>query len=142
MKLLMILLSIAFIEKGCNESEINQDNISLEYISSSRGSYKQIIINKKVVSSIQKRGVTAITKTCTSKDWGNITNTLKAIDVENIPNLEAPSKKFLFDGAAIARLKISYGGDTYETKPFDHGNPPKDIVNLIEEILSISENIE
>ena len=64
------------------------------------------------------------------------------MDIEQIPNLKAPTENRFFDGAAIANLKISYKGTIYESASFDHGNPPKEIEPLVKEILSISENIE
>ena len=142
MKFLLIILSLALTERGCGNSKINQDNISLEYTASSRGIYKQIFINKKTISSSNKRGGNSIIKDCSEENWNSIIKHLKLIDAQNISTLKAPSKKFQFDGAAIAHLKITKGDKTYETPPFDHGNPPEEIAELVKEILSISENIE
>jgi len=141
MKYLIIFLSL-FLDKGCTQSNINQDYISIEYSILSRGTYKQIIVNNKTVSKTNKRGGKLTESKYNEANWTKIMNILKTIDVENISSLEAPSKKFLFDGAPIANLKITYNDTIYETKPFDHGNPHKTIKLLIKEILSISENIE
>lgn len=142
MKYLLIILLGIFIDNGCSQSKINQDSISLEYTTQSRGSYQQIIINKKRVSVENKRDSDPINKPCTEDDWSKLMKALKTVDVENIPNLKAPSEKRFFDGAAIANLKIIYNGNTYKTPSFDHGNPHEDITNLVKEILSLSENIE
>ncbi|GAA3633215.1 hypothetical protein [Flavivirga jejuensis] len=142
MKFLFIILSLAFIDSRCSESKIDQETISLEYSAQSRGLYKNIKINKKNISFENKRNTSPLIKACSQTHWNNLLKALKPIDVENIPNLKAPSENRLFDGAAIARLKIIYDGTTYETKPFDHGNPPKEIEILVKEILSTSENIE
>ncbi|GAA4803912.1 META domain-containing protein [Litoribaculum gwangyangense] len=119
-----------------------QEQIKIEYTASSRGVYNQIIVNKETVSSLQKRGGEPNRKPSEEKNWKTITEMLKSIDVENISTLNAPSKAFQYDGAAIAHLKITKNGKTYESPPFDHGNPPKEISELVKEILSISENIE
>ena len=142
MKFLFIFLSLVFADNRCSESKINQEAISLEYSAKSRGSYKNIKINKKNIAVENKRDSAPLTKTCSEAHWNNLLKALKPINVENIPNLKAPSENRFFDGAAIARLKIIYDGTTYETNPFDHGNPPKEIETLVKEILSISENIE
>lgn len=142
MKFLILLLSLTFVEKGCTGSEINQDHITIEYTASSRGTYKQIIINNKTVSKTDKRGKKPIQTNCSEIMWNKIMETLKTIDFENIPNLEAPSKKFQFDGAPLANLKLFYGDTVYVSKPFDHGNPHKDIELLIKDILSMTKNIE
>lgn len=142
MKYLFLILSLTFFDNGCSESKINQDAISLEYTAQSRGPYTCIIINSKNVSVQTKREAKPNIKVCNKTDWEKIINALKTIDVENIPNLKAPSQDRLFDGAAIGNLKVTYNGHIYESQSFDHGNPPKEIAQLVKEILSISENIE
>jgi hypothetical protein len=142
MKIIILLLSIVLFDKGCSESKINQDNMTIEYSTLSRGSYKLIKVNKKSISVINKRNAKPIIKTCSEKDWDKLIDVLKTIDIENLPNLKAPSEKRLFDGAAIANLLITYNSNTYKSASFDHGNPPKEIESIVKEILSISENIE
>lgn len=123
-------------------NEMSYDSLKIEYSSISMGGYMQVIINKGTVSTLKKRGSEPITKICKEDDWDNILTILKPIDFNKMPSLEAPSKAFQFDGAGMAHLKISYKDSIYETPPFDHGNPPKDIAELVKEILSISEIIE
>lgn len=142
MKVLFIFLSLIFVANGCSASKINQDTISIEYSAQSRRTFKHIIISKKSISVVNNNSETPMIKTCSGADWNNILKALKPIDIKNIPNLKAPSEKRFFDGAAIGNFKINYNGKTYETPPFDHGNPPKEIEKLVKEILSISENIE
>ncbi len=142
MKYLFILLSLVFTDNQCSESKINQDALSLEYSANSRGLYKNIKVNKKDISVINKRDALAFTKGCSEGDWKKLLNALKPVEVDHIPNLKAPSNNRLFDGAAIARLKINYEGTLYETKPFDHGNPPEEIAALVKEILTLAKNIE
>ncbi|WP_295982933.1 META domain-containing protein [uncultured Algibacter sp.] len=119
----------------------NNDYV-IEYTAASRGSYQQININNQTVSIISKRGGSAKAKTCSEADWEKLITLINTIEIEKITELEAPSKRFQFDGAAIARLTIKHKDSTYETNSFDHGNPPKEISVLVKEILSIGENIE
>jgi len=142
MKIIMVLLSLIALDKGCCESKINQDVISIEYSALSRGTYISIVINKKLISVINNRGSKPETKPCTEDQWETLITLLKTVNIEQIPNLKAPSENRFFDGAAIAKLKITYKGTVYESASFDHGNPPEEIAPLVKEILSISENIE
>ncbi|NMH86928.1 hypothetical protein [Flavivirga algicola] len=142
MKFLFILLSFVLADNSCSESNINQNTLLIEYSARSRGIYKNIKINKKTISIINKREAAVFTKPCSKAHWDSLLKVLKPIDVKNISHLKAPSQNRFFDGAAIARLKIVYNGNTYETQAFDHGNPPEEIAALVKEILSISENIE
>ena len=123
--------------------EANQKNpISFEYIASARNSYLNVIANNGAISKSKKRGGNPINKVCNDSDWYSLLILLKEVNLEKLPELKAPSKDFQFDGAAKSRLKVLSDGKTYETQPFDHGNPPKEIVELVKELLSISENIE
>jgi hypothetical protein len=56
------------------------------------------------------------------------------VDLEEIPNLKAPTEKRFYDGAAIANINIIYKGKTYESNGFDHGNPPLEIEKLVNKI--------
>ncbi|MFI1772882.1 META domain-containing protein [Thalassobellus citreus] len=114
----------------------------IEYTASSRGVFKHIIINKKNISIASKRGGKPTIKEYNEAYWNSLLETIKTLNIESISTLEAPSKKFQFDGAPLAHLKITKGEVTYESSPFDHGNPPIEIETLVKEILSISENIE
>ncbi|MEN3323399.1 hypothetical protein VP395_06645 [Mariniflexile soesokkakense] len=142
MKFLIVLLSLLFVDNGCSQANIKQDTISIDYSTHSRRTFKHISISKKSISVLNKRGETRLIKPCSKPNWKSILKALKPIDIENIPNLKAPSENRFFDGAAIANLKITYDGKTYESQSFDHGNPPKEIAELVKEMLSISENIE
>ena len=142
MKFLIILLSLISVDPSCSQSKKNQDTISIEYSAHSRGTYKHIIVNKKQISIENRRGESPIIKTCNEAHWDALLKALKPVDIENIPNLKAPSEKRFYDGAAIASLTIIYNGETYATTSFDHGNPPKEIAELVKEMVSISENIE
>jgi heat shock protein HslJ len=125
-----------------NKTEKEEESISFEYSAHSRGTFKHIIISKKQFSIQNNRGDVVLVKKSNQAHWNTLLKASKSIDIENIPNLKAPSEKRFFDGAAIASLKIIYNGKTYETPSFDHGNPPKEIAELVKEILSISENID
>ncbi|WP_445737974.1 META domain-containing protein [Mariniflexile sp.] len=124
------------------KAEKQNVNVSFEYSAHSRGKFSHIIIDKKSMSVKNKRDTTPIIKKCPKSSWNRLLKAFEPVNVENIPNLKAPSEKRFFDGAAIAKLKITYNGKTYETPSFDHGNPPQEIAELVKEILSISENIE
>ncbi|MBP0902699.1 META domain-containing protein [Mariniflexile gromovii] len=127
---------------NADKTQKEDEPISFEYVAHSRGTFKHIIISKKQISIQNNRGDASILKNINKTHWNTLLKALKPIDIENIPNLKAPSENRFFDGAAIANLKITYEGKTYESQSFDHGNPPKEIAQLVKEMLSISENIE
>ncbi|WP_242131197.1 META domain-containing protein [Aestuariivivens marinum] len=124
-------------------TEIASDNIKIEYSASSRGFHKQIVITKDSISTTSKRDSKSVTKQISPEHLKQLIEFLKSVDITALSSFEPPSKNHQFDGAAIARLTIiSTNGKTFKTQAFDHGNPPKEIAELVKEVLSISENIE
>lgn len=122
---------------------IPQDStIQIEYRASTRGFYQKIRVVNGKISTTKKRGKNAHLQAISKNDWEQILVVLNHTKLENISELLPPSQDFQFDGAPLARLKIISNGKTYETQGFDHGNPPKEVAELVKEILSISENIE
>ncbi|PWH83690.1 hypothetical protein DIS18_03805 [Algibacter marinivivus] len=140
MKLLLILLSIT-LAKGCYP-QAEQDNLSLEYTASTRGSYLQIIIKDKTIYYSKERGANSITKSCPDELWEKILKECYRVDLEKLPTFTVPSKNHQLDGALRAYLKIITNGEIHQSQSFDHGNPPKEIASLVKEILSVVENIE
>jgi hypothetical protein len=58
------------------------------------------------------------------------------LDLDLLSQLKAPTEKRLFDGAAIANLKITKQGKTFESQSFDHGYPPAEIEKVVNKMLS------
>jgi len=54
--------------------------------------------------------------------------------------LKAPTDKRFADTAAKATLAIQFGDVEYMISPIDHDNPPKEIVAVVNKVLSIKEN--
>jgi len=121
--------------------KINPD-VALEYSTLSRGSYKMIQLANKTISVQKSRNSKMITKACSVGEWNKIINVLDNINLKNLTTLKAPTQARLYDGAAIANLKVIYNGTTYDVPPFDHGKPAKEIEALVNQILSIAGNIE
>ncbi|MBC3758275.1 META domain-containing protein [Hyunsoonleella sp. SJ7] len=121
---------------------VEENVMSIEYYASSRGRYRYVEINKDSISFSKKRGEKITNMPCDKAYWGSLLVLCNTIDFENMANLEAPSKSFQFDGAPLARLKIIANGETFESVPFDHYNPPKEVAVLVNKIVSLMENIE
>lgn len=145
--------SVLFVENGfslfCKKrslllatKDIKAPQMSFEYSTSSRSAYKYIKVDENTISLSKKRGGKSLEIPSNVAQWETLVELSNAIEIENLSDIKAPSKKFLFDGAALAHFRITSNGTTYESSPFDHGNPPKEIARLVKEILSIVENIE
>ena len=112
-----------------------EENIT--YTAYSRGFFREVRIQQNQFAVSEKRGADLNWKSLSAEDQRNIFNALKDIDVKKINSLEAPSNKRFHDGAAIAQLKVETKTDTFESAAFDHGNPPREIATLVEQLLKL-----
>ncbi|MEG1237918.1 MAG: hypothetical protein RSD30_10155 [Flavobacterium sp.] len=132
MRILSLLLLTLFIGTSCS-SQKNADmtKTQLEYTAVSRGIYKKIIVQNKTATVTNGRNAEAVETKIDEAKWKQIAAQFSKINLENIPNLKAPTEKRFYDGAAIGNLKITQNQKTYETKGFDNGFPPKEIEKLV-----------
>ncbi|MEZ0180911.1 hypothetical protein AB9T89_01605 [Flavobacterium oncorhynchi] len=132
MRILSLLLLTIFIGTSCS-SQKNADmtKTQLEYTAVSRGIYKKIIIQNKTATVTNGRNAEAVEVKIDEAKWKQIAAEFSKINLENIPNLKAPTEKRFYDGAAIGNLKVTQNQKTYETKGFDNGFPPKEIEKLV-----------
>ena len=132
MRILSLLLLTLFIGTSCS-SQKNADmtKTQLEYTAVSRGIYKKIIVQNKTATVTNGRNAEAVEIKIDDAKWKQIAAEFSKINLENIPNLKAPTEKRFYDGAAIGNLKVTQNQKTYETKGFDNGFPPKEIEKLV-----------
>lgn len=120
-----------------------ENDMSITYQAATRGFFEKIWINEHFINFSNDYNLTISEKVeCPSKDWNELTDLIKKIDMSLLPNLEAPSKSSHHDAAAAATLEIGIQGKTYKTPIFDHGNPPKSIENIVNKVLSMKKMAE
>jgi hypothetical protein len=143
MKIIAILFLTVLLGKGCH-GQVSQDlnEAIIEYSANSRGLHTTIVIENKTISVTNTRDGKPVSSSLTDEQWNKLIAEFEKIDLEEIPNLKAPTQKRFHDGAAIANLKITYKGKTYETQTFDHGYPPEKIKNIVNTVLSFSKKEE
>ena len=120
-------------------SKTNQtENMIFEYTAITRGSYTMVKANKDTITYQLSRTSKEETKDCTKQNWDTLTNLASNVDITKIDQLEAPSKAHQYDGAPIANLNVTVGDKTYRTQSFDAGNPPKEIAEIVNYLLSLT----
>lgn len=134
----MIFLSI-FLSKSCNK-ELNDEmkNTTIEYQALSRGYYLNITIHDEDLSITDKQNGQPRDYKLSKKDWKELADLYKVIDLKKLSEYKAPTEKRFYDGAAIANLRIIYDGKTYETQAFDHETPPVEIEKFVNKIVSFA----
>ena len=140
MRIVSLLWVFLFALASCNSqkntvgSTIKMKDIEIQYEANTRGFYQKLVLKNAAISSTKDRnGIEIpIVQPVSDADWNAIKDEINKVDLENLPNLKAPTEKRFYDGAAIANLKIIYKGETYQTTDFDHGFPPMQIKRVIE----------
>lgn len=138
----MILLTI-FLGKGCSQETKNDlENSSIEYIANTRGYYQKITIQNQEVSISKNRneeGKGTTTK-ISDADWKELVNVFETIQLDSLSTYKDPTQKRFYDGAPMAKLKITYKEKEYESLNFDHGFPPVEIEKLVTKIVSFGKD--
>ena len=115
-----------------------QEDMKISYRAATRGFYLQIWIEGDSIKYTSDNTLKAITThQIPIEEKESLMSLINDFDEKTLPELEAPSTRHQFDGAAIATLEITNGEDSYKTVAFDHGNSPKPIALIVDKILSI-----
>lgn len=137
----MILLTI-FLGKSCsNEVQNDINNAVLQYHAHTRGFHLKIIVNKQVATISQGRTPETMSQKqikISDSDWKELLSLFEKTNLESLSDLKDPTQKRFYDGAAIADLKVKYQDKNYETQAFDHGNPPREIKDLVNKIVALA----
>ena len=135
-KSIVLLLSILVFAGCAGQKRTAQNETKMEYKAYSRGFYQEITIEKQLVFVAKSRDEKPLIFKIPIADWNNLNSSIQELDLDLLSQLKAPTEKRLFDGAAIANLKITKQGKTFESQSFDHGYPPVEIEKVVNKILS------
>ena len=141
MKIIAVLFLITFLGKSCDADKKQElENTIIEYTANTRGYYYKITIQNQMVtvSKDRKGNDNPVAEKLSDSDWNEIITDFKSINLEEISNLEAPTKYRHHDGAAMANLKITYQEKVYESQTFDNGYPPDKIAKLVNKVNSFA----
>ncbi|GAB2637339.1 hypothetical protein GCM10027035_33810 [Emticicia sediminis] len=113
----------------------SQKIASITLNESTRGFRREIIITEKEYvlaenSIISKRKLSA-------EDWKEIMKICAKIKLEELPNFKSPSQKRANDAALQANIEVLTGRRKYQSSTFDHDNPPKELVKLVNKLRNL-----
>jgi len=149
MKFLIAILTIALVSRDCgNKSAIEasladntQHTVAIIYQASSRGFFEEITVSKQTITlSNDRSGKNIQSFETTTEHWNICLKLLAEIDLQRLPNIEAPTAMRDIDGAAHATLTIKESNQEIKSKIFDHEYPPTEIKTLVEKLLSFKKN--
>ena len=112
----------------------------VEYQALSRGYFCRITYqNNQITVALDRNNLEKATVVMLTKaDISEISNLVEAVNLNELPNLKAPSKNRMHDGAPHAKLTITANGKIYNGAGFDGGNPPAAIKKLVTKLDSYS----
>ena len=140
MKILSLLLLTIFLGKGCDsETKQDIDGAVIEYTANTRGFYQKITVQQQTVSVSKDRdgNEKAVVEKISDADWKELIAAFQTVNLNELPNLKAPTDKRKYDGAAIGNLKVTFKDSVYETSGFDNGYPPEEISKLVNKVVSL-----
>lgn len=134
LSVILLVLGSCNSQKNAIGTTIKMKAIEIQYEANTRGFYQKLVLkNETISSSKDRKGIqNPIVQAVSQRDWNALMQEIEKVDLENLPNLKAPTNKRTYDGAAFANLKIIYKGKTYQTTDFDHGFPPMEIKRVVE----------
>lgn len=141
MKKFAAIILLALFTVGCASAlKKESDKISFEYEAITRSSYKKVIVKQDTVITIKDRDLKdVVTAGLKNGEWNSLLKSLEGVNLEGLNDIKAPSVKHQVDAAPIANLKVIRGDKTYQSKSFDHGNPPQEIKDVVEKIMAASD---
>ena len=131
-----MLLSILVFAGCAGQNKTDQNETKIEYKAYSRGFYQLITIENQIGFVTKMRDDKPIVFRLSIADRKSLNIAIQELDLDSLSQLKAPTEKRLFDGAAIANLKITKQGKRYESQSFDHGYPPAEIEKIVNKMLS------
>ncbi|NDI98479.1 hypothetical protein GWA97_05285 [Flavobacterium sp. LaA7.5] len=139
-KLLPLLVITMLFAAGCASSALKKQSeyIAFEYEAMTRGAYKKVIVKQDTFITITGRDAMPITKGLKNGDWNKLLSALEKVELDKISELKPPSTRSHTDAALAANLKVIKKDKTYQSNGFDHGNPPAEIKELVQQILAVS----
>lgn len=128
------------IQKEEAKPEMQQEKVQtgtkIEYEALSRGFYNKLIYENSTITIISQRDSKGEIVKLSKKDVSDIMLLVKDIKLETMSTLKAPTDARTYDGAAHGNITITTNGKEYVGPGFDAGTPPKELVKIIDKILS------
>lgn len=110
----------------------SQKIASITLNESTRGFRREITISEKEY--ILDENSIIFKKKLSTEDWNEIMKICTKIKFEELPNFKPSSKKRAKNTALQANIEVSIGKENYKSSTFDHNNPPKELVALVNKL--------
>lgn len=139
-KLFTFILSLVLLSSCGPKMTQEVKESTITYQALSRGFYLNVEIKGNKMTIIRERQSLGKDYVLSNADFKEVSRLYQKVTLMELKDYKAPSEKRFYDGAAIGSLTVNYQGKIYNSQGFDHGNPPVEIAEFINKIVSFTEN--
>ena len=139
-KVITFILSLILLSSCGPKMTQEVKESTITYQALSRGYFLNVEIQGNKMTIIRERESLGKDYVLNNSDFKEISRLYQKVTLNELENYKGPTEKRFYDGAAIANLTVNYQGKVYNSQGFDHGNPPVEIAELINKIVSFTEN--
>ena len=139
-KIITFILSLILLSSCGPKMTQEVKESTITYQALSRGFYLNVEIKGNKMTIIRERQSLGKDYVLSNADFKEVSRLYQKVTLMELNDYKAPSEKRFYDGAAIGSLTVNYQGKIYNSQGFDHGNPPVEIAEFINKIVSFTEN--
>lgn len=139
MRIVFALILPFFLLSCASKSAQKMQDSTVTYEAVSRGFFMKAEVKGNKILIYKDRNSAAKECVLSDLDLKELDKFYQKINLKEIESYKAPTEKRFYDGAAIATLNIDFQGQSYKTQAFDHGNPPVELADFINKIVSFTE---
>lgn len=143
MKKFLILSTLISTLLACSGSKTYSKVIvpTIFYEANTRGFFLALKVENQVLYTSNERDFKEYSNKIeiSDTDWKAISTLTKAVDLAKVKDLNWPTEKRYYDGAAHANIIFESNGVKYPANGFDHGFPPAEIEKLVTKITKLAE---
>lgn len=139
MKIIFALILPFFFLNCATKSTQKMEESTITYEALSRGFFMKAEVKGNKILVYKDRSSAAKECVLSDLDLKELDKLYQKVNLKEIESYKGPTEKRFYDGAAIATLNINYQGQNYKTVDFDHGNPPVELADFINKIVSFTE---
>lgn len=133
-------LTLIFIAGCASARKAQLTDAAIEYKAVTRGRHLNVNYKNDTLSWYSGRGMATggSRKILTAEEKESLLRLLDNVKLEELKNFKAPTDARMYDGAMIADLKIVVKDSAYESSSFDHGKPPAEIADFVNQFLKLT----
>lgn len=129
--LTLLLLCVFSLKMNAQEGPL----LKVEYTAQTRGILNHIVVSSDSIHHRYQDYVKNLK--IGAQDWNTLKEIVSGLDLKTLEQLKAPSNESSRDAALEAHVTLIFQNKTIDSSVFDSGNPPEELRELVDQLLSI-----